>query len=681
MSAPQLRADLAIIEQRYRSEQSFVVKDPTTRAYFRFRPVEIRVMRLFDGVRSAAQVAEQLVADGVRVSTATVDGFARKLAALGLLERTLLERTTQQLERLRAERRRQRSLVRGELFRMRFSFGDPDVALTRWLPSVRWCFTPTFVVVSGLLFLAYAAIVVTQRDTFATDLAAAFSFGALTPWSVLVLIGTFTLLTAIHEFGHAFACKYFGGEVHEMGFMLLFFMPAFYANVNDAWSFPDRRARLWVTVAGAWIELVVTSALAILWIVLSPGSVIGQLAVAAMVIGGLANIVTNFNPLLPLDGYFALGDWLEMSNLRQRGRAHAAAWTRRHLLRDETPVPQLDPREHRILLTYGVCAFVYSTSFLLLLASRAVSFVNGLLGAAAASLLVCGVLYAMRGTLAVVFQAARVSWRSWTFRGATDSRRRRAACVAVALLALAAIVPCHLTADGPFTVLASAPLVVTAPASGVVSSVFVREGDVVMAGAPVLRLRDVALDREQVSRQGMADSLSAAAMRAEAAGAGGASARLRTDALGAAADAALTQAQVGALRVAARTGGVVSTQRPEQLTGKAVQFGDTLLTLLDLAPREAIIHLRGSGAMDVRVGQVVRYIGLEDVTQAMRGVIASVSPVGGVSGAVEARVRLSPASTLRPGATGEARVLWRRSTLLGAMIWALRSRLRADLLL
>ena len=60
-----------------------------------------------------------------------------------------------------------------------------------------------------------------------------------------------TAFVTIHELGHAYACKHFGGEVHEMGFMLVFFMPAFYANVNDAWSFPQRSARLWVTAAGA----------------------------------------------------------------------------------------------------------------------------------------------------------------------------------------------------------------------------------------------------------------------------------------------------------------------------------------------------------------------------------------------------------------------------------------------
>ena len=58
-------------------------------------------------------------------------------------------------ERLRAERKRTRSVVRGELFRIRFSFGDPDAALNRWYPRLRWCFTPAFVVLSIALFLAY----------------------------------------------------------------------------------------------------------------------------------------------------------------------------------------------------------------------------------------------------------------------------------------------------------------------------------------------------------------------------------------------------------------------------------------------------------------------------------------------------------------------------------------------
>ena len=69
----------------------------------------------------------------------------------------------------------------------------------------------------------------------------------------------------IHELGHGYTCKYFGGQVHEIGAMLLYFEPAFFCNVNDAWTFPELRARLWVTAAGSWIQLVVASLAAIVW--------------------------------------------------------------------------------------------------------------------------------------------------------------------------------------------------------------------------------------------------------------------------------------------------------------------------------------------------------------------------------------------------------------------------------
>ena len=35
---PRLRPDLVLVEQSYRGEQSFVVKYPSTRKYYRFRP-------------------------------------------------------------------------------------------------------------------------------------------------------------------------------------------------------------------------------------------------------------------------------------------------------------------------------------------------------------------------------------------------------------------------------------------------------------------------------------------------------------------------------------------------------------------------------------------------------------------------------------------------------------------
>ena len=79
---PKLRPDLVLVEQTYRGEQSFIVKDPESRKYFRFRPVEIGVMQVLDGTRTTAEAAAQLLEQGIRVSVAAVEGFAAILVAV-----------------------------------------------------------------------------------------------------------------------------------------------------------------------------------------------------------------------------------------------------------------------------------------------------------------------------------------------------------------------------------------------------------------------------------------------------------------------------------------------------------------------------------------------------------------------------------------------------------------------
>ena len=689
MSAPLLRADLTIVEQIFRNEQSFVVKDPTTHMYFRFRPVEVRVMRAFDGARSASEVTAQLVADGVPVSVATVEGFARKLLGLGLLERTLVERTTQQLERLRAERRRTRSLIRGELLRLRFSFGDPDVFLTRTYPFVRWCFTPAFVVTSLVLFAVYTCIVISQRETYARDLAATFSFGAMTPWSIVVFIVAFSLLTAIHELGHAFACKHFGGKVHEMGVMLLFCMPAFYANVNDAWSFPERRARLWVTAAGAWIEFVVTAVIAIVWLLIAPGSVLSQLALAAMLVGGIFNLLTNANPLLPLDGYFALGDWLELTNLRQRSQAYAGTWIRRHALREEVQLPALNRRDTRILLGYGVSSWLYGTAIALAIALSVVRWADHIFGVLVSGLLLMAVLYMARGIVRTLFDWLRtlfvIGVRALVGGSRRRDRWRNGLIAALLLLIIFAFVPVGLTASGTFVVLPSTALSVTAPAAGVIASVFVREGDVLALGAPVLRLANFDLARTELRETRSDDSLRFRVMRAQAHARSGDVTVLDAQSGAAAARLGAARRQAEALNVRAGVAAMVVSPRPERLLGRRVQLGDTLLQLADLSTLEAIVQLRGAGALGVRVGNPVRMLSLENVAEPQDGVVESVAAasnhMSSADGVVEVRVKLSRDTLRRAGASGEARVVWRRTTLLGAIVWNIRSRLRSDLLL
>ena len=359
-SGPRLRADLTIVEQVFRGEASFVVKDPATQKYFRFRPVEMGVMRYFDGARTPDEIASALTEQGIRLTARTVEGFARKLASIGLLERTLVERTTLELERIRAERRKRRrpALFRGELLRMRWSLGDPDGMFTRVLPAIRWMFTRGFIWASVALFAVYFLILGATWSEFSTTVGQLYSLRTITFGSIVLLWLTGLVVILIHELGHGFTCKYFGGEVHEMGFMLIYFQPAFYCNVNDAWSFPALRARLWVTAAGGWIQLVVASMAAIVWYVATPGTLASEAAVAAMIVGGATTLVTNANPLLPLDGYFALTDWLEIPNLRIRARDNALQQHAEGLCRRRMPfhtVPLLATENTQLYSRYLTC--------------------------------------------------------------------------------------------------------------------------------------------------------------------------------------------------------------------------------------------------------------------------------------------------------------------------------------
>src|SRR5262249_30180539 len=83
-------------------------------------------------------------------------------------------------------------------------------------------------------------------------------------------------------------------------------------------------------------------------------------------------------PLLPLDGYFALSDWLGIPNLRQRASALLGWWVRRTVFQLELTESQASHREQRILFIYGALSAAYAILTLgilvglaLVLASRA----------------------------------------------------------------------------------------------------------------------------------------------------------------------------------------------------------------------------------------------------------------------------------------------------------------------
>src|SRR5262249_13384774 len=98
-------------------------------------------------------------------------------------------------------------------------------------------------------------------------------------WETLVAVWfTLLLVTVLHEFAHGLTCKHFGGEVHEVGFLLLFLIPCFYCNVSDAWLLREKSKRLWVTLAGGYCDLCVWALAVFVWRLTIPNSLLNYLA-------------------------------------------------------------------------------------------------------------------------------------------------------------------------------------------------------------------------------------------------------------------------------------------------------------------------------------------------------------------------------------------------------------------
>jgi multidrug resistance efflux pump len=214
-----------------------------------------------------------------------------------------------------------------------------------------------------------------------------------------------------------------------------------------------------------------------------------------------------------------------------------------------------------------------------------------------------------------------------------------------------------------------------------VFGVQVKEGSLVRAGDPVMLVRNLELARNEAALARAVDSLGIREAQARAAGAEGQAGRIAALAKAEAARLAGVRERIGLLTIRAPGEGIVATSRPDTLAGRMVSVGDTLLRLNGNRAVEARIALAGAGASLARAGQRVRLVAHADPGVRLEVPVASVAASAASDGNVESRARLPLGSPLRPGMTGEARVTLRESTAWGALWWAVRSRIRTDLLL
>ena len=491
-----LRPDLIIQPQKHRGQTCYVVKDPVNLRYYRFQVREHFLMRLMDGRRTLADAHREFEQNfrPARLTLEEIEGFAQLLLSASLVQSESVQ-SGEYLLGLRRRQARRRIVQRlTEFLYIQIPLFDPDRLLSRLFSVLSPAFTRAAVALGVGIILAAALFVGIHFDAFRErlpELQGFFSWQqAVSLWCALVGI------KAIHELAHGLTCKAFGGETHEMGLMILCFTPCMYCNVSDAWMIPSKWRRIAVSMAGVYVELLIASLATYVWWHSPSSPWLNHVALSLMVVCGISTVIFNANPLLRFDGYYALADWLEIPNLRERSdrflRQRALATC---LGVDVTPEPAPGVRRGSLFVTYAIASYLYRWLVMIGVIWLLYRFLKPYhLGAVGAMLAAAALISMVGRPILRVFN----SWSRWKKLPTMKPTRIAASGVLLAAAAVA-FFECPL----PWSPVRGVGLVqwqpdglerIYLPASAALQRVYVHDGQEVRRGAPLADFRSLDLE-------------------------------------------------------------------------------------------------------------------------------------------------------------------------------------------
>ncbi len=479
---PRLRANVEIHRHVFRGRVWYVVQDAHTGKFHRLSSVAHRLVCLMDGRRSCDEIWHE-AGEMLGIDQPTQDEFIRLLAMLHSAD-LVLGGVTPHMEELDERARRHKRLDLMSRFRnplsLRLRLVDPDRFLTRTVGWVRPLFGPF-----GLaLWLALVGIGATLAAMHFGEMAAAVVDHAFTAQNAALLLTIYPILKLAHEMGHAYATKVWGGEVHELGVMVLVFMPVPYVDASASVAFREKHRRALVGAAGIMVEMAAAAIATIVWGLVEPG-LVRAIALDVALIGGVSTLLFNGNPLLRFDGYYVLSDLLEIPNLAKRANDHVIHLVERRLFGiPDIEVDETTPGERRWFVAFALASFAYRMAVM-----------------AGIAFFVAGRFFFVGVILAVVLVAGAIAKpvASMALFLTTSPRlagRRRRAFLTSGALALAAGFAVFVLPVAYSTVAVGVLWVdaddatVRAGADGMLAETFAHDGVAVAAGTVVARLED-----------------------------------------------------------------------------------------------------------------------------------------------------------------------------------------------
>jgi putative peptide zinc metalloprotease protein len=604
---PRLDPDLIVREDVLDGETIFGVLQRGKANYFRLQPDQWKLALLFDGLRSFEEIATLYTSQtGTLVTPDEVRFFAENMEENDFWYKSPQEKNLALSEKLMAQRgRKAQRKSRVNFAHITFSAWDPDRYLT-WLDhrAGRFIFSRWSVIVVVLLFLFEATVFVAKWHLLGPDIRLYYTFSSKSFMDVVEFWVLLLALGFIHETAHGLTCKHYGGEVHSMGLMFLYLTPAFYVDVTETWISGTKMQRLATIIAGIWIEMVVCGLAMIIWTNTQPGPWLHDFTYKIILITGVAVIVMNLNPLIKLDGYYFFTESIGIPDLKERSTAFVSGWVQSRILRLPIEVPVVPRRRIPLFVVYALISGAYSYLLLLLVIRLSYNIASHWL--AEFALIPAGAL------AFAVFRSRLRSMRDLAFRAWKhnfDSGVRWSFTRIVAIAALIALLFLPLWRDREDAMYVIEPLnsaTVHAGMAGRVNAVFVKEGESVTAGQPVLAMTSSAAASMRSAADIETSSAQFQAFSAELSGKSLGAAAARQNAAVRSSD--LAREAQRSLVLTAPASGVVLTRNPGALLNQDVGSGQSLLKVAGTASRIIRVFVPVSALERIPAGAEVAII-------------------------------------------------------------------------
>ncbi len=341
---PKFRTDIEVTPRVEEGEGlRYILRDPRTDKIFTFGEEEYFICRHLDGQTPLPDIQNLFYQHfHITLEPEHLEAFVRNLGTLELME---YAPPAEEIP------------WHFPVYYKKHTFGNPDRWLQRLAPWFSWCFTRTFVAAVAVLMLLWLIILVHNFDFFRYEVT--HTLWNPGPFVLETLLGLL-VINLIGEVAKALALKHWGGNVPEFCVGLAYRMiPTFHFDLTDLWT-KKKDIQLKILSSGLIAQLALLGIGMLGWRITSPWSSMHTFWVIFTIAAQFFFLI-NFIPLLPRDGYYLLGAWLEIPDLFNRSRSLVEVWFYRR------PLPEPVTLKERLRFKiFGGLSIAFLFSFWLL---------------------------------------------------------------------------------------------------------------------------------------------------------------------------------------------------------------------------------------------------------------------------------------------------------------------------